>query len=190
MDDLASRVAMAFGCGIFVILAVIVLLFLPVTDVLHTVQKKKGETDRVRMRDIALAWEAYERAHGNFCPPGSPGEIFSWGNVSYRELASILSPKFMLKLPEIDASGYPYEFAVACSGKSSGGYGIRSRGADGQWEGYSYLPGTRTRHPSCDIVFINGDFIQWPLEWTGMSEKKVVGRSKGGGSGKNKNKGS
>jgi len=114
------------------------------------------------MRSLATAWEAYAIDNKTYCPIGGSYVDLRWGNLSPRELQSMLSPMYLREMPVQDAWQHDFEFAVMCRSVEDQDYRIRSRGADGKRDDSEYVPGTPTSSFSRDIVFGGGRFLQWP----------------------------
>ncbi len=104
----------------------------------HSGRSKQTMND---MRSIGLALANYAKDIGSY-PSGGLGEI-----------ARRIEPNYIRETPLRDAWGNPY--AVQSSPTS---YSISSWGSDGQ----PGEPGQgETSNPADDIIFSNGDFVQW-----------------------------
>lgn len=84
--------------------------------------------------------------------------------ISHEELTELLVPAYIAEIPRHDAWGHPYELCL--NRRSTSGHpvmGVRSPGADGEFEGSAYVPGAfPASEPAHDIVWIDGYFITWP----------------------------
>jgi general secretion pathway protein G len=149
-------VVVGVGClfGFFV-LAIIAAIAIP--NLLNAVQRGKQKRTMADMRAIATACEAYavdKRAY----PDASTIE----------ELAPLLEPEYIKKLPRIDAWNQPIIYASNSTEESQDGpdvYIILSTGKDASMdfeEIESYPFPNSTTSFNNDIVFSNGEFIQFP----------------------------
>jgi hypothetical protein len=114
------------------------------------------------MKSIGVAWESYQVDFSTYCPKDRPTAAFAWGNISAAELKGMLSPDYVQTMPEKDGWGRPFQFGVECPEGGKPAYWIRSAGKDGKWDKDTYQPDTRSRNFNADIVFSNGEFVQWP----------------------------
>ena len=142
-----------------------------------------------RIHSWAHLWEKYYSEKSTYLPSGKAGEKFAWGNITASDLMGMfhslhethyepteLSPK--------DGWEWDLQFCVFGMGKDTQ-YGIRSPGKDGKWEGdYYWIWPTDSWDYDRDIVFANGQFVQWevggsavrgpapiptPADWSRMS---------------------
>jgi hypothetical protein len=72
------------------------------------------------------------------------------------ELARVLEPKYIRKLPRTD--GWGSEFVLTADADT---YSIRSFGSDGNPDRDAAPKGPMT-HFSDDVVYANGSFVQYP----------------------------
>jgi hypothetical protein len=77
------------------------------------------------------------------------------------ELAPLVEPKYVKKLPRVDGWGHPFRYEAT---KDS--YGITSSGRDGRFEHASARDyaqnATTTTDYDRDIVYAMGSFVQYP----------------------------
>lgn len=115
------------------------------------------------MRAIAQAIEAratdanmYALSSGDAPFGGEPGDLTKLRRVSYEQLRSALSPKYLKDVPRYDGWGREFEFFLGATS-----YSIRSAGSDGRAEGDRYVARSVNTFES-DLVFSEGSFVQGP----------------------------
>ena len=147
-------VALVIGvvAAAFVIVAIIgILAAIAVPNLLTAMQRAKQKRTRADMRTIASALDTYGTEHDREeYPQGATAEV----------LRPYLQPKYVETLPAIDGWGHPLRYTPL----PNRGYAIASSGKDGAFQHDSldeYTSGT-TQHFDCDIVFANGEFMQYP----------------------------
>lgn len=153
------------SAGIFVVIGVgcfLALIFLgiiaaiAIPNLLNAIQRAKQKRTMVDIRSIAIACEAYATDH------------HAYPDVdSVDELVPILEPKYIKKLPQMDAwNGILLYEARNNSGSSDGPdeYFIVSTGKDRLLDqGHlDYPEPVSTTSFNNDIVFTNGGFVQYP----------------------------
>lgn len=107
------------------------------------------------MRTIASAWEARAADVNAYT---AAGFTYPATNVTYDDLAAVLTPTYARSLPRVDGWKRPFQFAVGTGVKE---YAIRSLGSDGTVDGGTITPG-ETTSADCDIIYANGAFITYP----------------------------
>jgi uncharacterized protein DUF2059 len=108
------------------------------------------------LRAVATAAEAYATDENKY------PQVESYG-----ELRPILSPTYILKMPEADAWGTPFAYVVSADGRH---YRFVSAGADHRFEAESFqieevpeqVQGRVTAGADADIIFQDGTFVQFP----------------------------
>lgn len=123
---------------------------------------KQQKATMAAIKAIAVAWETYFNDFSSYCPRKVDKPELNWGNIDPKEMSALLAPTYIQNLPLQDGWDGRLQFAVQCTAKGAQAYSIRSAGSDGQWDGDHYKPGTKTLRPTQDIVFSNGQFVQWP----------------------------
>ena len=138
---------------LLVVIAIIgVLAAIAIANYLHALQRARQKRTMSDIRSIAQAWEARAAENRSYSTAG-----MTFPNaMTYSSLDTLLVPQFMKKIPPFDGWGNPLEF-----GAGQRTYAIRSPGRDGVYEGDTYQNGA-THHHDCDIVFANGNFVQYP----------------------------
>jgi type II secretory pathway pseudopilin PulG len=139
-------VAALFGVAIIGILAAIA-----IPNFLNAKGRAQQKRTMADIRSVAVAAETYATENRTY-PPAE----------SIAELGSFLSPKYMPTVPRLD--GWGNELRYKCLDEECAAYAISSSGADRVFEHvkaeeYSELA---TTNFDCDIVFVNGNFVQYP----------------------------
>lgn len=145
-------VVVVVGFGLVMFLGIIAAIAIP--NLLNAVQRGKQKRSMADLRAIGTACEAF--AVDNNAYPDV---------TSVSELAKILEPKYIRQLPQSD--GWQHEFRYKPMSPKDDGpqeYVIVSAGKDGviehdDLEGYTKV---ETESFNNDIVFSNGEFIQYP----------------------------
>ncbi len=113
------------------------------------------------IRSIATAVEAFGIDFGRYPPSGGPAvdPLLPGRGVSLAGMAGHISPTYIKSVPMAD--GWNSWFLYATD-TPAGGYIIESAGKDGLLQ--PQPPLGPTNDPNADIIYRNGDFIQWPKE--------------------------
>ena len=144
--------------GVVVALLVVVgvvgiLAAIAIPNLLTAQQRSKQKRTMADTRTIAVALEAYGSEHQRYPPPDS--------------LEKELAPKYMTSVPANDGWDHPlrYECWSTRGETTCDAYAIGSSGKDGVFERTSlreYEGAGPTNTFNGDIVFINGQFAQYP----------------------------
>ena len=109
------------------------------------------------IRSIAVAWEARAVDVHTYQPAGYTFPTA----ITYQNLYSALVPTYTRQLPQFDGWKRPLQFAWEASPDGGPGtYAIRSAGRDGEFQ--ESVEQVITNDPDCDIVFADGNFVQYP----------------------------
>ena len=133
----------------FVLLAILVVISMPKGDERERAYQKRTLAD---IRAAGTLVEAYGRENNKVYPRAE----------SMDELKTLLVPKYGSKIPRLDAWGNDLRYG--CTDERCTGYAITSSGADRMFE-YFYIskyPQDTTTNFDCDIVWVNGKFMQYP----------------------------
>ena len=150
----AAGLIIGLVIGGLVLVAVIgILAAIAIPNLLNAMERSKQKRTAADLRTLAVASEAYATDHNKY-PPGS----------SASDLSSALVPTYTKGVPAVDGWGTPIRYecwpAAECST-----YAFASAGKDKVFEHDSlqeYTAGTKTTDYDCDLVFSNGNFIQYP----------------------------
>lgn len=111
------------------------------------------------IRNIATAWESRAAEARTYAISGF---TFPEDEVAFNALRGALVPTYSRSITELDGWGRVLEFGSSPGTEGDEGtYAIRSSGRDGAYQD-SYVGGTITSDPDCDIVFSDGQFVQYP----------------------------
>jgi general secretion pathway protein G len=132
---------------LLIVVAIIgILASIAVVNVLNALDKAKQKRSMADLRMIGTATEAYQTDVSLY-----PRSVTSWAG-----LTGLLEPYYLKAPPDGDGWDNTWDVSTAASGLD---YTITSLGKDG-------LAGPRTGGKTglftCDIVFMNGAFFQWP----------------------------
>jgi type II secretory pathway pseudopilin PulG len=145
-------VALVIGiavAGLVVIAIIGILAAIAIPNMLTAMQRSRQKRTMADMRTIATALEAYGTDHEQEEYP--PGEYA----VS---LAPHLQPAYVKALPGVDGWGT----GIRYSPLPNHGYVLVSAGADKTFEESDPSTKRETSSFDCDIVFSNGEFVQYP----------------------------
>ena len=131
---------------LLIVVAIIGLISsIAVVNLLNAVDKGKQKRTMADLRTIGAAVEAY----------GTDNARYPTGVTTWPAMKSYLNPHFMKAPPDTD--GWMNGWEV--TSESGNDYTVISTGKDG-------ADGPRTGGPTqafdCDILFVNGQFYQWP----------------------------
>jgi type II secretory pathway pseudopilin PulG len=144
------------AAALVVVAIVGILAAIAIPNLLTAMQRSRQKRTMADLRNIATALETYGADHlQEEYPPGEYAE----------SLSPYLQPKYVKVLPGLDGWGT----GIRYSPLPNRGYMIRSAGGDKIFEHDSPDEYTRgaTHHFDCDIVYANGEFLQYPEYSTG-----------------------
>ncbi|HEU4888532.1 MAG TPA: type II secretion system protein GspG [Thermoanaerobaculia bacterium] len=137
--------------GVVIIAIIGILAAIAIPNLLTAMQRSRQKRTMADIRTIASALEAYGTDHHELkeYPSGT----------TVQDLRSHLQPTYVSGLPVID--GWTTE--IRYMRLPERGYVIVSAGADKKFQAEpdQYRKGT-TGHFDCDIVYSNGEFLQYP----------------------------
>lgn len=149
--NVAALIIGVLVAGVVIIAIVGILAAIAIPNLLTAMQRSRQKRTMADMRTISTALEAYGTDHYDLkeYPPGT----------TVKELRSHLQPVFVKNLPTID--GWTTEMRYMRLPER--GYVIVSAGADKTFDAEpdQYTKGP-TQNFDCDIVFANGEFVQYP----------------------------
>ncbi len=135
--------------GLVVIAIIGILAAIAIPNMLTAMQRSRQKRTMADMRTLATALEAYGMDHSQEEYP--PGEYAA-------SLAPHLQPKYLTVLPGVDGWGTGIRYRPL----ANRGYVIASAGADKTFEESDRYTKGETSNFDCDIVFSNGEFLQYP----------------------------
>ena len=143
---------------LLIVVAIIgILAAIAIPNLLTAMQRAKQKRSMADMRTIATAWEARATDVNKYSAAGA----FTLPSIAVAEttMDTILSPTYIKALPANDGWGHGWAFAVDTNGQQ---YSITSYGRDGTPQGGSLTTVTTTTNFDCDIVYSQGQFLQYP----------------------------
>lgn len=148
-----KRTILIFGGGIVIVVWLGLIVIPPFVQAARRSQQRRTMAD---IRAIATAWEARASDTSSY-------EISAKRSVTAAELAHVLEPKYIRKLPRVDAWGKEFQFTLADYDDKghAQSYAIRSLARDGRPDRSANLSGPSTSFED-DIVYSNGSFIRYP----------------------------
>jgi general secretion pathway protein G len=117
-----------------------------IAGLLNALDKGKQKRSMADLRSIAEATEAYHIDQG----------VYPKGVVLWSDFRSYVSPFFIREPPNGD--GWEHTWIVVTDGNGTS-YSLVSLGKDGVQGSWI---GGMTGSFDCDIVFVDGQFFQWP----------------------------
>ena len=133
---------------LLIVVAIIgIIAAIAIPNLLNAIDRGKQKRTMADMRSIGTSVEAYA-VDNNIYPTAS----------DINALETELEPVYIKNLPEVDgwSNVMIYEPGVT----SGAGYTVKSPGKDGAAEGAP--AGDTTNDFDCDIIFEDGQFVQWP----------------------------
>lgn len=150
----AAGLIVGLVVGGFVLLAVIgILAAIAIPNFLTAQQRSRQKRTMADIRMIATAVEAYAVDNDQY-PPGTTAA----------DLRPVLTPTYIAEIPSVDGWGTAFKYECWPAGACSS-YAVASAGGDKIFEHGSlqeYTAGTKTTNFDNDLVFSNGDFVQYP----------------------------
>ncbi|MGZ5432813.1 MAG: type IV pilin protein [Thermoanaerobaculia bacterium] len=145
---------------LLIVVAIIgILAAIAIPNLLTALQRSRQKRSMADMRSIATAWEARATDTNQYTAAGA---AVSWPaiNKGVTSIQGMLTPTYIRKFPHLD--GWSTEFGTGYDARN---YVIISYGADKKAQtglGTSLAAPTATGKFDCDILFANGNFIQYP----------------------------
>jgi type II secretory pathway pseudopilin PulG len=139
--------------GVFVVIGIIgILAAIAIPNMLTAMQRSRQKRSMADMRSLSLAIDSYKIDHNGALPSGDAAS-----------LPSQLSPTYIKTVPVQDGWAHPLHYAHSESGQEQH-YLLASAGKDGALERddlFAY-PHASTSNFDCDIVYGDGEFVQYP----------------------------
>lgn len=133
---------------LLIVVAIIgIIAAIAIPNLLNAIDRGKQKRTMADMRSIGTSVEAYS-VDTNIYPTAA--------NIG--ALASVLEPTYIKKMPAQD--GWSTALVYQPGATSGSGYTVRSYGKGAAADGS--LPGGKTTSFAADIVFVDGQFTQWP----------------------------
>ena len=140
--------------GGFVLIAVIgILAAIAIPNILTAQERARQKRTMTDIRMVTTAIEAYATDKNQY--PNA---------TSIEALEAALAPTYLRSLPRNDAWMHPFRYEAWSRANELDSYALASAGKDGRFEKESlkdYEAGA-TAQFDCDIVYMNGNFVQYP----------------------------
>jgi general secretion pathway protein G len=131
---------------LLIVVAIIgIIAAIAIPNLLNAIDRGKQKRSMADLRTIGTASEAYA-VDNNHYPSGDMTAV-----------TPVLQPIYVKLMPASDGWNHAFTYLGAAGGI---GYTVKSLGKDGALEGAP--AGARTQDFDCDIIFIEGQFVQWP----------------------------
>jgi general secretion pathway protein G len=141
---------------LLIVVAIIgILAAIAIPNLITVMQRSRQKRTMADMRAAATAWEARATDVGKYSGAGL--SMCCATPLPVETMETMLVPTFSKAMIRTDAWRHDLEFAIDTEGAS---YMIRSYGRDGIPE--SAPAGGSTNKFDCDIIFMNGQFVQYP----------------------------
>lgn len=157
-NSTGTTIAIVIGAAFVVVAVVGIIAAIAIPNLLNAVNRARQKRTMADMRTIGTSVEAFALDQGYYPTIRS-----------FDEMAEIIEPVYLKHLPRADGWQNSFEYTCWQEDPESPGcdnYLIASPARDGVFDladlsAYSGA-GERTRDMDCDIVYINGTFVQFP----------------------------
>lgn len=135
---------------LLIVIAIIgIITVVAVPQLTNALDRGRARGTMMNIRNLAAAVQNYSVDHVRYPQIGSLSAL-----EEASQLGSYLDGEYLSKVPEADAWGGPLMY-----GSDGEHFTLRSYGKDGK---LSTTIGGQTKNMNEDIVFVDGQFIQWP----------------------------
>ncbi|MEA2162832.1 MAG: Type secretion system protein [Thermoanaerobaculia bacterium] len=159
----AALIIVLVVVGLVVVVAIVgILAAIAIPNLLTAMQRSKQKRTMADIRSVATSIEAYATDHNNEYPKGN----------SPADLSQALSPTYIKMVPSLDGWGHAWQYACVNDPASQApekciGYVLGSGARDLRFERDSIeslvgQPPRPTTNFDCDIVYSNGNFLEYP----------------------------
>ena len=133
---------------LLIVVAIIgIIAAIAIPNLLNAIDRGKQKRTMADMRSIGTSVEAYAVDSNHYPTAANIGAV-----------ETVLEPVYIGTLPLVD--GWQNAMVFVPGATPGAGYTVRSVGKDGATEGAP--AGGSTGDFDCDILFVNGQFVQWP----------------------------
>ncbi|HEV7486883.1 MAG TPA: prepilin-type N-terminal cleavage/methylation domain-containing protein [Thermoanaerobaculia bacterium] len=141
---------------LLIVVAIIgILAAIAIPNLLTAMQRAKQKRSMADMRTIATAWEARATDVNKYTAAGA---FLPSNTVTQTTMDTMLAPTYMKALVKNDGWGNAFVYATDALGQT---YSISSYGRDGA-KGTDPTVTTTTTNFDCDIIYSQGQFLQYP----------------------------
>ncbi len=147
-------VVIVLVAAFFLIAIIGILAAIAIPNFVRSTDLSRRRITMARLRSLATACEAYATDNNHYPK--------AW-NVD--ELRPLLTPTYIKEMPSEDGWEHRLRYETWTEEQDFDHYAVGSPGKDGTFERVSlkeYKPGTVTESFKADIVFANGNFVQYP----------------------------
>ncbi len=132
---------------LLIVVAIIgIIAAIAIPNLLNAIDRGKQKRTMADIRSIGTAIESYSVDNSSY--PQS---------ASMTALQTVLEPTYIKKLPLQD--GWNHDLVFQAGATPGTGYTVKSLGKDGQ---AASPTGGKTNDFNADIIFVDGQFTQWP----------------------------
>jgi general secretion pathway protein G len=147
------------------IIGIIAAMLLP--NLLEALNKSKQKRTMTDIRLSGTAWFSWVTDQMSAGAAGQTVSELDWGNLftpqTFNDLHELLVPSYAAFIPESDAWGHAYEYGQSDRFTDTVPIGVRSTGADGEFDTDQYTAGAFIATDFVqDIVWAGGFFVRWP----------------------------
>jgi general secretion pathway protein G len=147
------------------IIGIIAALLLP--NLLEALNKSKQKRTMTDIRLSGTAWFSWVTDQVSAGAAGQTISDLDWADLftpqTFTQLHELLVPSYAAFIPESDAWGHHYEYGASSHFNDTIPIGVRSTGADGQFDTDEYTSGAFVATDFVqDIVWAGGFFVRWP----------------------------
>ena len=133
---------------LLIVVAIIgIIAAIAIPNLLNAIDRGKQKRTMADMRSIGTSVEAYAVDTNHYPTAANIGAV-----------ETVLEPVYIGTLPLVD--GWQNAMVYQPGATAGAGYTVRSVGKDGATEGSP--AGGSTGDFDCDLLFVNGQFVQWP----------------------------
>jgi type II secretory pathway pseudopilin PulG len=139
--------------GVVLVAVLGILAAIAIPNILTAMQRSRQKRTMADIRTLATALEAYGTDTNHYPPGHAPAD-----------LTAVLTPTYTKTLPSVDGWGTAFRYECWPE-KECTSYAVASAGGDKAFEHDSlqeYTAGTKTGNFDADMVFSNGNFLQYP----------------------------
>jgi len=139
--------------GIALVAVIGILAAIAIPNILTAMQRSRQKRTMADLRSLSTALEAYATDTNHYPPGNTPAD-----------LTPVLTPTYAKVLPAVDGWGTAFRYECWPE-KECTSYAVASAGGDKVFEHDSlqeYTAGTQTTKFDADLVFSNGNFLQYP----------------------------
>jgi len=132
---------------LLIVVAIIgIIAAIAIPNLLNAIDRGKQKRTMADIRSVGTAVESYSIDNSLYPTAGNMAAV-----------QAVLEPAYIKRLPLQD--GWNHDLVYQPSSTSGAGYTLMSLGKDGI---SSPAPGGRTSDLAADIIFVDGQFTQWP----------------------------